>query len=95
MHTFSEDRHYMFFFHDGHEKHVIVAKPTLIEEDKILFHFSLGWKSEGEWVRKSDILAVGDMESGIVEVLGWGGRYLILNNEKFQLGIGDGSIRYK
>lgn len=95
MHIFSDDNSYMFYFHDGHEKNLIVAKPTIIEEDKILFHFSIGYKSEGEWVRKSDILAVGDMENGTVQVIGWGGKYSILNNDRFQLGIGDGSIRYK
>lgn len=85
----------MFLFKDGHGKNLIVAKPTLIEENQVLFHFSIGWKSEGEWVLKTDILAVGDRENGTVEVKGWSGKYWILNNENFQIGINDGSIEYK
>lgn len=81
IHEFSMENSYMFYFKYGPE--TIVAQPTSIHGDEILFHFLRGHKSEAEFVKKEEIVAVGDVKNGTVGILGWSGRYRILNQELF------------
>ncbi|MCC6198632.1 hypothetical protein IT401_00210 [Candidatus Nomurabacteria bacterium] len=97
-HEFSLEKHYMFFF--AHARGTctpgaIVEKPTKIEKDKVLFHFLVGYKSEGEWIKKEEILAVGDNTTGTVQVKGWSGKYQILNSTLFKKYLGEGLIQLK
>jgi len=84
-HVFSTENSYMFYWPSGvlNKPIVIVEKPTSIDKNKILFHFSLGTSSESEYVKKSEILAVGDNVDGTIEVKGWSGKYRILNKKLF------------
>ena len=89
------DKNYMFYFKDGAvDPTVIVGKPTLVE-DELLFHFMIGHKSESEFVKKEDIIAVGDNENGTVKVLGWTGKYRILNKDLFEKYLNEGVIELK
>jgi len=80
---FSLEKYYMFFFQDGNIPTVIVERPTIIRRKLLIFHFSIGNKSESATVHKSAIIAVGDDEVGTVRVLGWSGKYIILNQTLF------------
>lgn len=80
LHEFNLEEYYMFYWrHGAVGPTVIVGTPTSIETDSVLFHFAQGFKSESRWVPKTEILAVGDLEKGTLEVKGWGGKYRILN----------------
>lgn len=93
---FSLDKSYMFYFQFGAVgPTVIVAKPTLIKEKEILFGFMNGHKSESKFLAKEDIIAVGDYEKGTVKVLGWGGKYRILNKDLFEKYLNEGVIELK
>ena len=58
-------------------KEIIVDNITCVDGDQVLVHFLYGYKSEAEWVKKSDIIAVGDM-SAKGEIKGWSGKFNIL-----------------
>ena len=58
-------------------KEIIVDSITCVEDDKVLVHFLYGHKSEAEWVKKSDIIAVGD-KSCNGRIKGWTGFFDIL-----------------
>lgn len=93
---FSLDNSYMFYFKFGvSDPTVIVAKPTLIKEKEVLFGFMIGHKSESEFVTKEEIIAVGDYERGTVKVLGWSGKYRILNKDLFEKYLNEGVIELK
>ncbi len=96
-HEFIMGNYYMFIFPYGvlNRPDVIVEMPTLIYEKELLFHFLYNYKSEGEFVKKEDILAVGDKDNGTVEIKGWGGKYTILNQELFDKYVVDGIIQLK
>lgn len=95
-HEFVIGKHYMFIFaHGPLGECAIVETPTTITEEELLFHFLLGWKSEAEYVKKENIIAVGDYENGTVEILGWSGKYTILNQELFNKYITSGTIKIK
>lgn len=93
---FSLDKSYMFYFKYGVPgPTVIVAKPTSIHQRCLLFHFMIGHKSESEDIKMEDIIAVGDYEKGTVKVLGWGGKYCILNKDLFEKYLKEGVIELK
>lgn len=96
-HNFSTQEHYMFWWPHGclGKPTTIVEKPTSIYSDKILFHFLYGYKSESEFVKKEEIIAVGDNEKGTVEVKGWSGKYRILNQQLFNKYIEEKVIELK
>jgi len=83
-HQFSCKCYYMFGFNynGGIPDEVIVEKPTSIDDDVILFHFLDGHRSVGEYVKKENIVAVGEYD-GAFEVAGWNGRYSVLNRKEF------------
>ena len=58
-------------------KEIIVDNITCVEDEKVLVHFLYGYKSEGEWVKKSDIIAIGDMSAN-GKIKGWTGNFNIL-----------------
>lgn len=58
-------------------KEIIVDNITCVEDEQVLVHFLYGYKSESEWVKKSDIIAIGDM-SGNGKIKGWSGNFNIL-----------------
>lgn len=91
---FSPDEHYLFVVKLGSDYEVVVAKPTLVNDTEILFHFSIGWKSEGEFINKSDILGVGS-EYGTTEIRGWSGKYRIINQPLFDQYVKEGKIELK
>ena len=41
-------------------KEIIVDSITMVKPDEVLVHFLYGYKSEAQWVKKKDIIAVGD-----------------------------------
>lgn len=93
---FAMGHYYMFIFvHGPLGECAIVETPTKITEEELLFHFLLGLKSEAEYVKKENILAVGDYENGTVEILGWSGKYTILNQKLFNKYINSGIIKLK
>ncbi len=83
-----------FNYNGGEPDEVIVAKPTAIYEDKILFHFLYNYKSLTEDVYKKDIIAVGDI-NGTVAIAGWTGKYKIINQEVFDDLVSKGVIVLK
>ncbi|MEI6378786.1 MAG: hypothetical protein WCO55_03935 [Candidatus Falkowbacteria bacterium] len=82
---FATEQRYMFGFNynGGAPTDVIVETPSLINDTQILFHFLHGHHSLGEFINKSDIIAVGDDKNGTVGVKGWSGKYVILNEKLF------------
>ena len=58
-------------------KEIIVDNISCVEDEKVLVHFLYGYKSEGEWVEKSDIIAIGDMSAN-GKIKGWSGNFNIL-----------------
>lgn len=85
---------YMFGFdyNGGTPKEVIVARPTTINDNDILFHFMYGHHSMAEYVEKKNILAVGD-DSGQVQIRGWTGRYKVINQPLFDKYVASGAIQ--
>ena len=58
-------------------KEIIVDNISYVDDEKVLVHFLYGYKSEGEWVKKSDIIAIGDMSAN-GKIKGWTGNFNIL-----------------
>ena len=58
-------------------KEIIVANISCVDDEKALVHFLYGYKSDGEWVKKSDIIAIGDMSAN-GKIKGWTGNFNIL-----------------
>jgi len=56
---------------------IIVTNITKVYEDEVLVHFLYGCKSESDFIKKSDILAIGNMK-GNHEIKGWTGKFDIL-----------------
>jgi len=67
-------------------KEVIVSSITSVTDEQVLVHFMCGLRSEAEWVKKQDIIAVGDM-SAKGKLKGWSGNFNILlsaDNDKYK-----------
>ena len=94
---FNEQNIYLFGFNynGGYPNEVIAQKPTSIEEDRVLFHFSYGHHSLSEFVKKEEILAVGNNQKGTVRISGWSGKFEILNHQKFDELVSNGVIKLK
>lgn len=45
-----------------YENDIIVSKITCITNDTFLSHFLIGYSSEGEWIDKQDVIAIGNSE---------------------------------
>ena len=56
---------------------IFVAKISSVEDDRVLVHFLYGYKSESEWVKKNEIIAIGDLLA-TGKIKGWTGHYNIL-----------------
>lgn len=64
-------------------KEIIVDSITCIEDEQVLVHFLYGCKSESEWVKKSDIIAIGDISAN-GKIKGWSGNFnILLPNHEF------------
>lgn len=60
-------------------KEIIVDSITMVKPDEVLVHFLYGYKSESQWVKKKDIIAVGDPK-GKCKIKGWSGKFNIVFN---------------
>ena len=58
-------------------KEIIVDNISCVDDEQVLVHFLYGYKSEGEWVKKCDIIAIGDMSAN-GKIKGWTGNFNIL-----------------
>jgi hypothetical protein len=58
-------------------KEIIVDSITMVKPDEVLVHFLYGYKSESQWVKKKDIIAVGDPK-GKCKIKGWSGKFNIV-----------------
>lgn len=94
-HKFSAKNCYMFgFTFNGDEPdEVIVEKPHRIEDNRMFFIILYGYKSINEDRSFDEIVAVGDHENGTVSVLGWAGKYTILNQELFDSLLKSGALQ--
>ena len=74
-----------FNYNGGKPKEIIVSTITEVydDQDQVLSHFDYGHRSLGEFIKKDDIIAVGDNEKGIEKINGWSGKYVILNRELY------------
>ncbi len=65
------------------EKRIEVSNVTCVDfkSNKLLVHFSLGWKSCSEYIKFDDIVGVGDHNNGTHKIEGWSGKFIILNHE--------------
>lgn len=70
-----------FNYNGGQPNEIIVDNITEIYEKDVLVHFLYGHKSLSEFVKKENILAIGNPE-GTGKIKGWTGKYDILNQEK-------------
>lgn len=61
-------------------KEIIVDKITSVGDDDVLVHFLYGYKSEAEWVKKVDIIAIGD-KNATGKINGYRGNFNILKPE--------------
>jgi hypothetical protein len=62
-------------------KEIIVDNVTRIDGDDIYVHFLYGYRSLCEVVKKKDVLAIGNNETGEGKIPGWSGNYDILNQK--------------
>lgn len=63
-----------------------VSDITNLYKDKVLCHFYRGHRSESEFIKKNDIIAIGDNENGDVQLHGHKGNFIVLRPEKLTLG---------
>ena len=70
-----------FNYNGGKPNEIITDNITEVYEKEVLVHFLYGYKSLSEFVKKEEILAIGNLE-GKGRIFGWGGKYDILNQEK-------------
>lgn len=75
-----------FNYNGGEPNEIIVDNITEVYKNKetveqVLVHFAYGHHSLGEFVKREDILAIGDSQSK-GKIKGWTGNYNILNEKK-------------
>lgn len=63
-------------------KEIIVSDIVDIIGDDVLVCFLYGYKSLAEVVKKENILAIGNNETGEGKIKGWSGKYDILNQKE-------------
>ena len=66
-----------FNYNGGKHDEIIVSNISFMNDDSVLCHFLYGYKSLAEWIKKEDILAIGDMK-GSEGIKGWSGKYNLL-----------------
>ncbi len=67
-----------FDYNGGEPSTIIVDKISKVYDDSVLVHFLYGHHSLAEEIKKDEIIAIGNLESGESELNGWGGRFDIL-----------------
>lgn len=60
--------------------HIEVSQITSVQEDDVLVHFLWGYKSIAEYIKKSDIIAIGNA-LGETKLEGWSGKFDLVNYE--------------
>jgi hypothetical protein len=70
-----------FNYNGGEPNEIIVDNITEVYPRDVLIHFLYGHKSLAEFVKKEEILAIGNIE-GEGRILGYGGRFDIINQKK-------------
>lgn len=72
------------FTYNGDSHEIMVTNITEVYEDKVLVHFLYGHHSLSEFIKKEDIIAIGNNKStGKIE--GWSGRFDILKPNHYLL----------
>lgn len=66
-----------FNYNGGIPTEIIVSDITSIEENEVLVHFLYGYKSMSEYIKKEDIIALGNMD-GQDKIIGWSGNFDII-----------------
>ena len=69
-----------FNYNGGEPNEIIVDNITSVNKDEVLVHFLYGHHSLGEWVKKENIIAVGNPNAKN-RIKGWGGYFDILQPE--------------
>jgi hypothetical protein len=74
-----------FNYNGGKPTEIIVSTITEVynDQDQVLTHFNYGHRSLGEFIKKDEIVAVGDHESGTENIKGWTGKFVILNRKLY------------
>lgn len=67
-------------YSSDYPQQIEVAKITSIQEDDALVHFLWGYKSIAEYIKKSDIIAIGNA-LGKTKLEGWSGKFDLVNYE--------------
>jgi len=73
-----------FNYNGGKPKEIIVDNITKVYEKETLVHFMYGHKSLSEIIRREEILAIGNNDSGKDSIRGWKGKYDILQPKKLE-----------
>ena len=71
-----------FRYNSDRKEEIIVDNITEVYKDKVLVHFMYGHHSMSEYVKKKDILAIGDNCEGKIKIPGWNGKYIVLHPRK-------------
>lgn len=66
-----------FNYNGGEPKEIIVTNITSVYDDKVLVHFLYGGRSIGEFIKKNEILAIGNHKC-TGKIKGWRGGFDIL-----------------
>lgn len=72
----NQNMYLVFEIENGEEKQIIVEKPTEKINDKLLFHFLLGYKSEAEFIAPDKIIGIG-YPNGSDKIAGWSSNYIL------------------
>lgn len=65
------------------EDELVVASVSFINDDNVIVHWLDGFSNESESVKFEDILAIGCNQNGTVKLLGWSGKYIVINETDF------------
>ena len=67
-----------FDYHGGKATEIMVSNITEVSEHGILCHFLYGHHSLAEYVKKDEIIAIGN-ENGKRKISGWSGNFDVVN----------------
>lgn len=70
-----------FNYNGGEPQEIMVSNITSKHGKQFLTHFLYGHHSLSEYIKSENILAIGNNESGVSQLNGWGGKYDILQPE--------------
>jgi hypothetical protein len=65
------------FTYNGEQVEIIVDNITSVNDKEVLVHFLYGHHSLAEYIKKEDIIAIGDMNAN-GKIKGWSGKFNIL-----------------